>query len=282
MPARLKVLVTGAAGQLGRALAGAFDGWEVVAADRSHLDVTDRALTHAAVLGLQPDAVVHAGAMTAVDACEDDPDRAFAVNALGTRHIAEAARRAAAHLCYLSTDYVFDGTKPGPYAEWDETGPLSVYGRSKLAGERECGPDATVVRTSWVCGDGPGNFVGLVLRLASEHDVLRFVTDQRSRPSIATDVAAMIRRLVAERRSGCFHVTNAGDASRYELARSILGAAGLDPARVEPIDAADLDPPQRAPRPAQSVLDNAALRLAGIPTLPDYRESLVPLVRSLR
>ena len=112
---------------------------------------------------MRPDVVIHTAAWTAVDACEGDPDRAFAVNALGTRHVAEAARRVGAHVVYVSTDYVFDGTSPRPYVEWDPTNPMSVYGRTKLGGEREPDPASTIVRTSWVCGAHGANMVRTVL-----------------------------------------------------------------------------------------------------------------------
>jgi dTDP-4-dehydrorhamnose reductase len=197
--------------------------------------------------------------------------------------VADAARRVGARICYISTDYVFDGTKPEPYIEWDAPNPRSVYGASKLAGELEIrgDPDATIVRISYVCGEHGTNMVKTILRLAGEHDTLRFVDDQRGHPTFAADAAPMIRRLVVDRRPGCFHVTNQGAVSWYEFARAVLEAAGADPSRVQPISTADLDPPRAAPRPANSVLDNAALRLSGLPLLPHYRESLDRLVRRL-
>ncbi len=279
----MKVLVTGAGGQVGHELVAAFSDHEVVACDHAALDITDRSEVLAAISTLRPDAVVHAAAWTAVDACESDPDRAFTVNALGTRHVAEAARRVGAHLCAFSTDYVFDGTKETPYVEWDEPAPQSVYGRSKLAGEHEAAasPGATIVRISWVCGRNGQNMVKTILRLASEHDTLRFVDDQRGHPTFADDAAAMVRRLVVERRPGCFHVTNQGAVSWFEFARAVLESAGDDPERVLPIATADLDPPRPAPRPANSVLDNAALRGSGIPLLPPYRSALDRLVATL-
>ncbi|MGH9290959.1 MAG: SDR family oxidoreductase, partial [Acidimicrobiales bacterium] len=147
----MRVLVTGAGGQLGHDLRLHCDamGDEVVAATHSVLDVADRDAVYQAVLSVRPDVVLHAGAWTAVDACEGDPERAFRVNALGTRWVADASRRAGAYLCYVSTDYVFDGTKDGPYVEWDPTGPQSVYGASKLGGEHEVAehaPGACTVR----------------------------------------------------------------------------------------------------------------------------------------
>jgi dTDP-4-dehydrorhamnose reductase len=249
----------------------AFTGHEVIAADHAALDVADRDAVLQAITSTVPDAVVHTGAWTAVDECEGDSDRAFRVNTLGTRNVVEGARRVGAWLCYLSTDYVFDGAKPEPYVEWDTPNPGSVYGRSKLGGEHEVASDATIVRTSWVCGLHGHNMVKTILRLAQEHEKLAFVDDQRGQPSFAPDLAGMIRRLVVERRPGIFHVTNQGAVSWFEFARRVLEVA-----------TADLDPPRPAPRPANSVLDNSALRLGGLPLLPHYREPLQRLVRQLQ
>jgi len=279
----VRVLITGSAGQVGQELVRSFSGHDVVATDRSTLDIADRAAVLAMVTTTVPDAIVHAGAFTAVDACESEVDRAFAVNALGTRHMAEAARRVGAHLVYLSTDYVFDGTQAQPYTEWDVPNPQSVYGRSKHAGELELAglPGATIVRISWVFGVHGHNMVKTILRLAAEHPTLRFVDDQRGRPTAAADAADLVRRLVADRRPGLFHGTNQGEVSWYEFARAVLESAGQDPARVEPVTTADLDPPRPAPRPANSVLDDAALRLSDLPRLPEFRESLDRVVAAL-
>lgn len=295
------VLVTGAGGQLGRDLVAAFSGdvppggtrcslWgpdgpgagvDVTAASHGALAVEDRGAVLEAVAALRPDVVVHAGAWTAVDACEGDPDRAYAVNSLGTRHVAEAAALVGAHLVYLSTDYVFDGTAARPYHEWDDPHPLSVYGRSKLGGERECPPDATVVRTSWVCGAGGANMVKTALRLAEGEGPLRFVDDQRGSPTFTADLAPAVVTLALDRRPGLFHVTNSGSTTWCGFVRAVLVAAGQDAARVEPISTADLDPPRPAPRPANSVLDNAALRASGLPLLPDWPDGLERLVAAL-
>lgn len=277
----LRVVVTGAGGQLGRELLDAFPAHEVVGLDHAALDVADRDAVLGALTTLRPDRIVHAAAWTDVDGCEGDPDRAFAVNALGARHVVEAARRVGAHVVALSTDYVFSGDSDRPYAEWDDPAPVSVYGRSKLAGEREVGRTDTVVRTSWVCGRHGPNFVASVLRLAREHDVLTMVDDQVGCPTLADDLAGMVARLAVEARPGVVHVTNQGAVSRYELARQVLAAAGLDAERVKPIATADLQPARPARRPANSVLDNAVLRLSGIPLLPDFRASLPRLVESL-
>jgi dTDP-4-dehydrorhamnose reductase len=255
----------------------------VLGATHKELDVADRDAVMQACATFRPDAVVHAGAWTDVDGCETDPDRAWAVNALGTRHVAEAARLVDARVCYVSTDYVFDGTSDRPYTEWDEPNPLSVYGRSKLGGERELGPDATIVRTSWLCGRHGRNMVKTVLRLAGEAGAgrLAFVDDQHGCPTIAADLAGAVRVLVVARRPGVFHVTNQGATTWFGLARAVLEMAGLDPERVEPISTDALRPPRPAPRPLYSVLDNTALRLGGLPLLADWHEPLERLVKEL-
>jgi dTDP-4-dehydrorhamnose reductase len=296
----MKVLVTGAGGQLGRDVIDVLSGLkplgglapgssssgagsasiEVVGADRARLDVTERDAVGSVMEGLRPDIVIHTAAWTAVDDCEADPDRAFACNALATRHVAEAARRYGAHVVYISTDYVFDGSAARPYVEWDLPRPLSVYGRSKLGGEQELDPRATIIRTSWVSGAHGANMVGTVLRLASAGPgPLRFVDDQHGCPTFTADLAGMVARLAAERQPGVFHVTNQGVASWYEFARAVMEAAGHDPSRVEPITTAELIPPRPAPRPANSVLDNLALRRAGFPLLPEWRDALGRLVQ---
>lgn len=283
----MRILITGGGGQVGRELSELCqaNSDDVVACDHARLDVSDRDAVLQAVLGSRPDAIVHAAAWTAVDACEGDPDRAFRVNAIGTRNVAEAARRARAHLVHISTDYVFDGSLDRPYVEWDQPNPQSVYGQSKLAGEREVAgvvdPGSTVVRISWVCGRYGNNMVRTALRLAAQQPTLAFVDDQVGHPTVVRDLVPVLRRFAADRRPGLFHVTNQGAVSWFEFVRSVFKAAGLDPDRVKPIKTADLDPPRPAPRPANSVLDNAALRLAGLPLLPDFEESLPELVRDL-
>jgi dTDP-4-dehydrorhamnose reductase len=182
----------------------------------------------------------------------------------------------------VSTDYVFDGTKVGPYVETDEPNPASVYGRSKLAGELAVGPDAIVARTSWVCGRYGANMVKTILRVASQPGTLRFVDDQRGHPTFAEGLAAKLVELVDAGQHGVFHVTHQGAVSWYEFARAVLAAAGDDPDRVEPITTDQLDPPRRARRPANSVLENAALVDAGLPILEHHEVALERLIRQLR
>lgn len=298
----MRVVVTGAVGQLGRDLTEALSGRvpvgglagdprtgsigerepnEVVGTDLPELDITDRDAVIRFVTDSHPDVVVHGAAFTAVDLCESEPDRAFAVNAIGTRNVKEAARAVDAHLVYISTDYVFDGTSPRPYVEWDRPNPLSVYGRSKYAGELECGAGDTIVRISWVCGFGGSNMVKTVMRLAASPGPLKFVDDQRGSPTFTADVSGRIAALAGEKRPGLFHVTNDGVTSWFDFAREVLACAGDDPGRVEPIKTADLDPPRPAPRPANSQLENLALRASGLPLMPNWREALDRLVKSL-
>ncbi len=278
----MKTLVTGAGGQVGREVVELLADDDVIAVDHATLDITDAQAVRDLVIATRPDAIVHCAAWTAVDACESDPDRAFLVNATGVRNVANAARAVGAYVATISTDYVFDGTKPEPYDERDATNPESIYGKSKLAGELEVDPTSAIVRTSWVVGRYGANMVKTILRLAGEHEKLSFVSDQRGHPTIAADLARMLCLFTRERLSGTWHVTNQGAVSWHEFAQSVLAAAGDDPSRVGPITTDELQPPRPAPRPANSILDNRALREAGIDLLPDFHESLQKLVTQLR
>jgi dTDP-4-dehydrorhamnose reductase len=286
----MRVLVTGAGGQLGHDVVATAEaaGDDSLGLARGDLDVTDRGAVLAAATTWRPDVVVHCAAWTAVDACESDPERAHASNGLAVRWIAEACDLVGAHLVHVSTDYVFDGRLSRPYHEWDRPNPLGVYGSSKLAGEQEAlvlGAAATVVRTSWVCGEHGSNMVRTILRLLADSDDapgrLAFVDDQRGCPTFTADLAPMLRRLAVERRGGVHHVTNQGVVTWFEFARAVVAAAGRDHVVVRSISTAELDPPRPAPRPANSVLDNAVLRTAGIPLLRDFHEPLTELVTAL-
>jgi dTDP-4-dehydrorhamnose reductase len=280
----MRILVTGAAGQLGTDLVAAATtaGHEVVGVAHADMDVADAAAVERTVASAVPDVVIHAAAWTAVDACEGDPQRAMDVNGAGTVNVVRAARAVGARVAYVSTDYVFDGTKASPYVEDDAPNPVSAYGRSKLAGERALGPDDLTVRISWVCGANGSNMVRTILRLLGGNPVLSFVDDQVGCPTITSDVAPLIVGLAADGRTGTWHATNQGAVSWWQFARDVVEIAGEDPERVLPIATADLVPARPARRPANSVLDNRALRLAGIPLLPHYRDSLPALVRRLQ
>ena len=282
----MRVLVTGAGGQLGRdtVIACAAAGDDVTGLDRTALDVVDRGAVLGAVTTLRPDAVIHCAAWTAVDACESDEARAMAANALAVRWVAEACDRVGAHLVHLSTDYVFDGSKPDPYNEWDTPNPQSVYGASKLAGEHEAlalGTAAAVVRTSWVCGEHGPNMVKTIMRLANERTELSFVNDQIGHPSFCADLAPMLRLLAIDRRSGIHHVTNQGAVSWFEFAQAVVIAMGKSGDMVHPISTTDLYPARAAARPANSVLDNSVVRSAGLPMLGDFRAPLQALISRL-
>ncbi len=280
----MRILVTGANGQLGTelmALLGSAGHHEVVGLDLPDHDLTDRDVVLGAITGWGPDVVIHGAAMTAVDACETRPELAYRVNSLATRFVADGARRVGAHVVYLSTDYVFDGTKVEPYVEWDRPNPRSVYGRTKLGGESEIDPGWSIARTSWVCGEHGQNMVKTLLRLAVGDGEVSFVDDQRGHPTFAADLAVMVARLAVERVPGVFHTTNQGAVSWYEFAREVFSATGADPDRVRPISTAELDPPRPAPRPANSVLDDLAWRGHGFTRSRDFREPLAELVRTL-
>jgi dTDP-4-dehydrorhamnose reductase len=298
----MRILVTGAYGQLGRDLTDALAGrvpeggircellgpegpreeldHDVLATDIDTMRLEDRDAVRQTFVEFRPELVLHGGAFTAVDLCETEIDAAYSANALGTRHVAEAAALVGAHMVYVSTDYVFDGTSTRPYREWDAPNPASVYGASKLAGERECRPGSTIVRTSWVCGAHGKNMVATALRLADGDGELRFVNDQHGSPTFTADLAPALITLGLDRRPGIFHVTNSGATTWWGFVQAVLAAAGADPERVRPIGTADY--PLPAPRPANSVLDNMALRLSGLPALPDWQDGLSRLVEVLR
>ena len=280
----MRIVVTGARGQLGTELVESASnrGHDVVATTRATLDVCDRDATIEAMRSSRPDVIIHAAAWTAVDACESDPDRAMRDNGEATRNVVDAARACGARVMYVSTDYVFDGTKPTPYVEGDTPNPTSVYGASKLAGERAMGEMDAIVRISWVCGFHGNNMVKTIMRLMDTHPTLAFVDDQIGHPSFADDVARGMVSLVEEGVSGIWHLTNQGVVSWYDFAREVVDLCGGDPERVTAIATSELQPPRPAIRPANSVLDNSAMRAAGMPMLDDFRIPLARLVRRLR
>jgi dTDP-4-dehydrorhamnose reductase len=284
----VRVLITGAGGQLGLDLVDAFCDHEVTAATRADLDIGDEAAVAAAVEGVRPDLVVNAAAWTDVDGCEADPVRAHRDNALGPWWLARACERTGATLVTFSTDYVFDGVaRPGPggaprgWGETDTTDPLGVYGRSKLAGEdlvRQTLAAHHIVRTSWVSGARGRNFVRTMLRLASEGAVVRVVDDQVGSPTVTRDLAAAVRRLAVSGRYGTVHLAGEGQASWFELAGAVFELAGLAVA-LEPQSSSALDRPAR--RPAWSVLDTTHARGIGVGPLPHWRDGLAALLTEL-
>jgi len=279
----MRILLTGADGQLGMELVRALaPHGELIPSTLADLDITHPGCADK-VATLRPEWVVHAAAATDVDGCEREPEQAMAVNAEGTRRVAEGCRRAGAGLVYLSTDYVFDGSKESPYAEWDHPAPLNAYGRSKLEGEqatRNVAPHWIIVRTAWLYGIHGRNFVKTILAKVAAGEPLRVVKDQVGSPTYAGDVADAIALLLSRERTGMYHVTNGGACSWYEFAREILRLAGFDQIAVTPITSAELDRPAR--RPAYSVLENAAWNAAGFPPLRPWREALAAMLAALK
>ena len=277
----VKLLITGAAGQLGTdlVLSAQKSGHEVIAASHNDLDITDISQVGRVIGEAKVDAIIHAAAWTAVDACESDSQKAMAVNRDGTANIVAAAREFGARVIYISTDYVFDGMKSTPYIESDLPNPQSVYGASKLAGEQQI--DLTtdqIVRISWVCGEHGANMVKTILRLAASNPTLTFVDDQIGSPTFTSDAAPAIVELATSDSAGIWHLTNQGSTSWFGFARDVLSAAGQDPNRVIATTTELLQPARPAKRPANSVLDNARMRQANLTMLDDYHIPLQRLV----
>jgi dTDP-4-dehydrorhamnose reductase len=259
-----RILITGAGGQLGRALQEVFP--EAAPLTRAEWNVTSPL-----VLAETPDLVLHAAAWTDVDGAEENPQEAAAVNVAGTAHAAELG----APLVYFSSDYVFDGRKGAPYVESDAPNPLSGYGRSKLHGEAAAGERAWIVRSSWLFGQTGRNFVRTMLRLAQERDEVAVVDDQRGSPTYVGHLAEAVRELVDGPDYGVWHIAASGDASWADFAQAIFEEAGLD-TRVRRIASAELGRP--APRPAYSVLRSEK----GAPELPHWRDGLRACLARLR
>lgn len=279
----MRIIITGAEGQLGAELVGALAAHgEVIGTTLADLDVTDPGCADR-VAALRPDWVVHAAAATDVDGCEREPECAMAVNADGARRVAEGCRRAGAGLVYMSTDYVFDGNKGAPYTESDPPGPLNAYGRSKLEGERATRSLTSpwvIVRTAWLYGTHGKNFVKTILRKVAAGERLRVVDDQVGSPTYAGDLAGAVALLLSQGLTGLYHVSNSGACSWYEFAREILRLCGSDSTSLSRITSAELNRP--APRPAYSVLENAAWRAAGLPPLRPWPEALAAMLAALK
>ncbi|APA96124.1 dTDP-4-dehydrorhamnose reductase [Nocardia seriolae] len=278
-PDRARLLVTGAHGQLGRALT-------VLAPDsigysRGELDITDAEAVRKIV---NPgDVLINCAAYTAVDRAESEVEAASAVNATGPRVLAQVCAENGARLVHVSTDYVFPGTAAQPYEPDDPTGPSTVYGRSKLAGEqavREFAPDAHIVRTAWVYTGHGTDFVATMRRLERERDTITVVDDQLGSPTYAPDLAAGLLELAtglleanpAFAAGRILHATNAGQATWFDLARAVFAGLGADPDRVQPCGTEDF--PRPAPRPAYSVLSGKSWAAAGLTPLRHWKLAL--------
>ncbi len=277
-----RIVITGAGGQLGSCLAAlaAGQGRDVLACTSSQWDITDPAVAERIVKS--GDVVINCAAYTNVDGAEGDEAAAYTVNATGPEHIARACARVGARLIHVSTDYVFNGdfggAAPRPYEPSDETAPMGVYGRSKLAGELAvlaALPDAVVVRTAWVyTGDTGKDFVAVMRRLAAGDGPVDVVDDQTGSPTYVGDLAAALLQVVDDRVPGpILHAANEGAASRFEQARAVFEECGADPARVRPVSSAQN--PRPAPRPSYSALSGRQSAAAGLTPLRPWRPALV-------
>ncbi|MFD0961831.1 dTDP-4-dehydrorhamnose reductase [Paenibacillus chungangensis] len=272
-----KIAITGAGGMLGKELVLlASPGVTMIPLTRQELDITDAQQCMSVFQQLQPDAIIHCAAYTAVDQAEADEAEAYRINAEGTRNVAEAARQAGAKLIYISTDYVFDGTASTPYSAYSSTHPRSVYGKSKLAGERAVQatlPQHFIVRTSWVFGKHGNNFVTTMLKLAEKRDVLKVVNDQIGSPTYTHDLARFLVELARSEAYGVYQATNEGNCSWYVFAKAIFELCP-DAPKVELLPCTTEEFPRPAPRPAYSVLDGHELAERGFQPLRPWREAL--------
>ncbi|GIP28637.1 NAD(P)-dependent oxidoreductase [Paenibacillus sp. J23TS9] len=284
----MKVLVTGANGQLGKDMVLLLlqKGHEVQACGRTELDITSQEQCMRMMAAFHLDVVIHCAAFTAVDAAEDDIDKAYQVNADGTRNIAVAAEKAGAKLVYISTDYVFDGQSMLPYREYDNTDPQGVYGKSKRAGEllaQTLSSRYFIVRTSWVYGMHGNNFVKTMLRLGQEKPLVQVVHDQKGSPTYTMDLAGFLLELIQTEKYGIYHASNRGECTWFEFAQAIFEEAqqvGLTiAAQLEPCTTAQF--PRPAQRPANSVMDHVSIRTNGFHDLRHWRAGLKDFIHLL-
>jgi dTDP-4-dehydrorhamnose reductase len=269
----MRAMILGATGLLGQALVREWSGDELIGLSSREIDIRDERQVRETAKSIRPDWIILAAAYTNVDACESNQELAFAVNRDGAVHAAEAARSVDAKMLFLSSDYVFDGTKTSPYETDDPRNPLSVYGRSKAEAEmllQELIPECCIVRTSWLFGTGGKCFPGTILKLAAARPALEVVNDQRGCPTYSVDLARAIVQLCGKDTKGIVHVTNAGNCTWFEFAREIVGQAGLT-TPVRPITTEQM--PLPAPRPAYSVLSPASLERFGI-AMPKWQDAV--------
>lgn len=272
----MRVFVTGATGQLGHDVCRELErrGVEYRGVGSRELDITDAAAVEAALGEYAPDGVIHCAAWTKVDAAEDERAACWRVNAAGTAHIAAACAALGAKMLYISTDYVFPGTGAAPWKTDDGTGPLSVYGKSKLAGELAVETlleKYFIVRISWVFGKNGNNFVKTMLRLSETKTELGVVADQIGSPTYTADLAPLLCDMIGTEKYGIYHASNEGECSWAELAEEIFRRAGKN-VRVNRL--ATEQYPARAPRPRNSRLDKNCLTAEGFSRLPDWRDAL--------
>jgi dTDP-4-dehydrorhamnose reductase/dTDP-4-dehydrorhamnose 3,5-epimerase len=272
----IKVLVTGAKGQLGYDVLKRLNelGLEAVGVDMDDFDITDENETLNNISRINPDVVVHCAAYTAVDKAEEEKDKCYAVNVQGTRNIAIACKKIDAKMLYVSTDYVFDGEGENPFDEFDRTNPINYYGYTKAEGEnvvKELKDKYFIVRTSWVFGINGNNFVKTMLTLSKTRDEIKVVNDQIGSPTYTPELAKLICEIIQTNKYGIYHGTNEGFCSWYEFAAQIFKIFGRD-TKVIPISSEEF--PTRAKRPKNSRLSKNMLDKNGFSRLPDWKKSL--------
>lgn len=276
----IKVLLTGSKGMLAHAfLKKKPNDWSILATDIEELDIRNRVQVHKTVGDYGPNLIINCAAFTRVDDCETERELAFSINAKGAGTMAESAREIEAKLVHFSTDYIFDGTKKSPYLEDDPPNPISVYGSSKLAGERNvrnASENHLLIRTQWLYGDGGNHFVKTILNLAKERDSIKVVNDQFGSPTWTEDLVDATIALIHKESIGTYHVVNSGECSWYDFAREIVKEAGLS-TKVIPCSTAEF--PRPAKRPSYSVLsvDKTSNVLGQV--IPGWKDSLRTMVR---
>jgi dTDP-4-dehydrorhamnose reductase len=278
----MRFVVTGAKGMLGgRVLDELVRTDDAVGVDIDELDVTDPASVTSFCREIEPNVIIHCAAFTDVDGSEQDPKRVFEVNALGTRNICVAAAERKAAVCYVSTDYVFDGEKRSPYNEYDDPNPLNVYGESKLAGEwyvRHLLNEFFVVRSSGLYGPGGKNFVNTILQKAQAGESLSVVDDQTSAPTYTVDLAQAIGKIVHSNLWGIYHVCNGGSCTWYDFAREVVTIGSSHEAVVSPTTSEAYGAAAR--RPGYSVLDNSVFNSSFLSPLRGWKEALADFITS--
>ncbi|ANB59829.1 dTDP-4-dehydrorhamnose reductase [Anoxybacteroides amylolyticum] len=278
----MKIVVTGANGQLGQELVRQLQqtNFELYSFTKSDLDITNESIVNEVITKIKPDIIINAAAYTKVDQAEIEEEIAYLVNAFGQRSLAVAAEKVGAKICYISTDYVFDGNSTVPYREYDQTNPLGVYGKSKLVGEeltKSLCSRYFIVRTAWVYGEFGQNFVKTMLRLAKEKEEIGVVNDQIGSPTYTVDLAHFIIELVQTEKFGIYHATNSEACSWYEFAKAIFEESNIH-VKVNPITTEQF--PRPAARPKYSVLDNFSLKVNGFPMLRHWREALKEFLKT--
>lgn len=287
---KLRVLVTGSAGQLGQDVIILLrqHGYEVMGCDRQEMDITDLEQCTNIIGGYGPDVVIHCAAHTSVDAAESDVVEAYLINTAGSRNVAVATEKSGAKLVYISTDYVFDGLASHPYHEYDNTHPKSIYGKSKRAGEvmvQSFCSKFFIVRTSWVYGKFGNNFVKTMLKLGQEKSLLQVVDDQKGSPTYTVDLAKFLLELIQTEKYGIYHASNTESCTWYEFTQAIFAEAedilGLKfTAKLEPCSTDKF--PRPAPRPRNSVLEHLSIRTNGFQEIRTWREGLRAFLQELK